>query len=114
MQLRVWWHYLLACAKFNVNSDRVVSHRRECGHTSYRAQLNMETREKEQQRVIQFLAVKGIGGRKIHQQMKVVYDEWSLCRSSVVEWGNVDSLRGAGYWKTMIDLDRRIESSHRK
>ncbi|GFT37309.1 hypothetical protein TNCV_1127341 [Trichonephila clavipes] len=36
--------------------------------------------------MIQFLAAEGVGGRKMHRWIKAVYDEYSLCRSSVVEW----------------------------
>ncbi len=36
--------------------------------------------------MIRFLAVEGVGGREMYRWMKAVYGEYSLRRSSVVEW----------------------------
>ncbi|GFT30250.1 hypothetical protein TNCV_3467051 [Trichonephila clavipes] len=57
----------------------------EGGHTCYRPLLNMQVSKKEQRGVIRFLAKERFGSREMHQRMKAVYDEYSLCRSSVVE-----------------------------
>ncbi|GFW94270.1 hypothetical protein TNCV_1432091 [Trichonephila clavipes] len=41
---------------------------------------------KEQRGVVRFLAAEGVGGHEMLRQMKAVYDEYSLCCSSVVKW----------------------------
>ncbi|GFT42451.1 histone-lysine N-methyltransferase SETMAR [Trichonephila clavipes] len=75
--------------------------------------LNMEASNKEQRGVIRFLAAEGVRSCEMHRRMKAVYGEYSLCRLSVVEWRKKDSLRSTSYWKTMLDLDGLIVSSHR-
>ncbi|GFV26202.1 hypothetical protein TNCV_3150021 [Trichonephila clavipes] len=63
--------------------------------------------------MIQFLAAEGVGGREMHRWIKAVYDEYSLCRSSVVEWRKT-FLEGCEYWKTMLDMERLIVLSYQK
>ncbi|GFQ90165.1 histone-lysine N-methyltransferase SETMAR [Trichonephila clavata] len=46
----------------------------------------MQESKKEQRGVIQFFATEGVRSGEMHQRMKAVYREYSLCRSSVVEW----------------------------
>ncbi|GBO11356.1 hypothetical protein AVEN_111355-1 [Araneus ventricosus] len=46
----------------------------------------MQASKKEQRGLIRFLAAEGVGGREMYRQMKAVYGEYSLSRSTVVEW----------------------------
>ncbi|GFS77443.1 retrovirus-related Pol polyprotein from type-1 retrotransposable element R2 [Trichonephila clavipes] len=69
-----------------LTDDSVVSRRREGGYTRYRPLLNMQASKKEQRGVIRFLAAERVRGRKMHRLIKDMYSEYTLCRSSVVEW----------------------------
>ncbi|GBN75236.1 Histone-lysine N-methyltransferase SETMAR [Araneus ventricosus] len=70
--------------RLTLRRNSVVARRRECGHTSYRPLRNMQANKKEQRGVIRFLTAEG--GREMYRRMKAVYGEYSLSRSTVVEW----------------------------
>ncbi|GFQ84244.1 uncharacterized protein TNCT_71 [Trichonephila clavata] len=46
----------------------------------------MQASQKEQREVTLILVVEGVGGREMHRLLKTVCDEYSSCRSSVIEW----------------------------
>ncbi|GFW73763.1 histone-lysine N-methyltransferase SETMAR [Trichonephila clavipes] len=46
----------------------------------------MQSSEKKKRGVFRFVSAEGVGGRGMHGRMKAEYDEYSLCRSSAVEW----------------------------
>ncbi|GFT94577.1 uncharacterized protein TNCV_3266741 [Trichonephila clavipes] len=64
------------------HSDTVVSHRRKGGPTSYCPLLNKRAERRNNEKCLIFSG----GGCEMHRRMKTVYGEYSLCRSSVVEW----------------------------
>ncbi|GFV59360.1 hypothetical protein TNCV_1706221 [Trichonephila clavipes] len=78
LNIKNWQRVAAYC--WNWRNDCGDSYRREGGHTNFRPLLNMQASKKKQQGVIQFLAVEGVGGRKIDQQINDVYGENSLCR----------------------------------
>ncbi|GFV93602.1 hypothetical protein TNCV_1989141 [Trichonephila clavipes] len=76
----------------------------------------MQASKKEQRGVIRFLAVKGVGDRERHGRMKAVYGEFSLCRSSAVEWSKrflgrrCSTWTGSSYYHTLNDCGRECFS----